>query len=489
MDQFIKRLVAVGLHGHFDLDISFSDGVNIVYGINGAGKTTLLHILTNAVNLDLVRFSAIRFQTIQLEITNGSIIKLEGRQKRNIRRHSQVILSIDDEQIETWPPEITHASHEHESTLESSLQAIRSTKGDHDITIDATYFPAFRTMIEAWSSLNLSELARTGIIPRHRLRSLRHRLARSITHSHRIDAEHDAQTDLARQVFGEFVPPINYPSPREIEEELNRIIQRAVNRVASEDRSLLSNAFNRVFEAISQEFGSDSSDSRAPDVIRTSIGEHLEKLQRTQSEYGLPDSDSAFAALRSQISSYEFLGQDQDETATRILRVYEEALIQRDRILTEAFSTVRDYIDAVNDFLDGKQLVTATQEVDATPRLQIRRQDKTLSPLDTLSSGERQIAGLIYSASHIAEGSVILVDEPELSLHIDWQRKVISAMEHQFPSKQLIICTHSPIIGSAYQDCMIELIPTPTTPPRFSNSGYDDEDGIWLDSEELEDIL
>ena len=163
----------------------------------------------------------------------------------------------------------------------------------------------------------------------------------------------------------------------------------------------------------------------------TASAKQLEQLQSTQKEYGLPDSDSAFAELRSQINSAHLPSQDQNDTTTRILRVYEEALSQRAKTLAAAFGVVRDYIDAVNEFLEGKQLVTATEEIEATPRLQIRNDDEMLSQLDTLSSGERQIAGLIYSASHIAQGNVILVDEPELSLHIDWQRKIIRAMVQQ----------------------------------------------------------
>ena len=154
----------------------------------------------------------------------------------------------------------------------------------------------------------------------------------------------------------------------------------------------------------------------------------------------------------------------------------------------DAFRPVREYIDAVNDFLEGKQLVTAAQDVESTPRLQIRHDDDRLSPLDTLSSGERQIAGLVYSASHVAQGNVILVDEPELSLHIDWQRKIIHGMMQQLPSKQLIVCTHSPIIASDYRENMIELIPMPTDWVDDERITLDMEDEIWPETEGFEDI-
>ena len=193
--------------------------------------------------------------------------------------------------------------------------------------------------------------------------------------------------------------------------------------------------------------------------------------------------------LKSQLRSSGLLDRGHDETTTiRILKVYEEALTQRAKLLMEAFRAVREYIDAVNNFLEGKQLVTATSDVESTPRLQIRHGDNRLSPFDTLSSGERQIAGLVYSASHVAKGNVILVDEPELSLHIDWQRKIIHAMMQQFPSKQLIVCTHSPIIASDYRENMIELVPKPTEWVQDTSTNFAEEEEIWSETEDFEDI-
>ncbi len=489
MNQFIRRIFAVGLHGRFDVDVEFSRGVNIIHGANGTGKTTLLHILTNAANLDIERFTNLSYQSIRLEIADGRVIEFIGQPSGRHGYISDATLLIDDKKIVTWPPEGRERDpelrHRLEREVHQQLMALRNAK---EIAAEATYFPAFRTMIEAWSSLDLSDLARHGLMERRGLPPAV-RMRRPTPPSHgRVSPGH-MPTELAREVFGQFVPSINYPSPREIEQQLDEAIQRAVNRLASEDRSLFSDAFTKVFDAISQAAKSDLHEVRAADSIRASISEQLDELQSTESEYGLPDSNSAFVELKSQLNTTGILDRDRDEATTiRILKVYEEALNQRAKFLTEAFRVVREYIDAVNDFLDGKQLVTATPDVESTPRLQIRHDDDRLSPLDTLSSGERQIAGLIYSASHIAEGNVILVDEPELSLHIDWQRKIINAMMQQFPSKQLIVCTHSPVIASDYMDSMIELIPKPTDWVREQTADVDTGDGIWSEAEEFGDI-
>ena len=485
MIQFIKRFNAVGLHGRFDLDIDFTDGVNIVHGVNGAGKTTLLHVLTNAANLELLRFTYLTFQSIRLEISNDRVIEFVAEPVKSDDHVSNVTLMIDGNEVAAWPPldnDVTQDAQQFFSVEQPHPVAV--AKDANQIDIHATYFPAFRTMIEAWSSIDRSDSVLQHIL------EPRHRGPRRVTTRRRLRPSY-APTELARKVFGNFVPSINYPSPREIERQLDHAIQRAVNRLATEDRSLLSNAFTGVFGAISQESGLDRQDDRTAEAIRANISEQLQQLQSAQSEYGLPVSHSAFDVLESQLASSQLLGGDQDETTIRILRVYEEALNQRAKILTDAFIDVRHYIDSVNNFLDGKQLVTVAQDVEATPRLQISHDDDSLSPLDTLSSGERQIAGLIYAASHVTQSNVILVDEPELSLHIDWQRKIIGAMVQQFPSKQLIVCTHSPVISAKYKDKMIEL--TPQSNAWYPEVDIDDnyDDLIWsdaLDFEDFEDI-
>jgi len=92
-----------------------------------------------------------------------------------------------------------------------------------------------------------------------------------------------------------------------------------------------------------------------------------------------------------------------------------------------------------------------------------------------LSSGERQIVTLIYATTKMSQRDVILIDEPEISLNVDWQRKLLPEMEKQIPSKQLIVCTHSPIISAKYRERMIELKPEITEEPDMVYIKGDEE--------------
>lgn len=75
---------------------------------------------------------------------------------------------------------------------------------------------------------------------------------------------------------------------------------------------------------------------------------------------------------------------------------------------------------------------------------------------DLLSAGEKQVLSfLAYNAFY--EKAPIIIDEPELSLHIDWQRTLLPALLKQGTSNQLIIATHSPFIYANYPEKEIML--------------------------------
>lgn len=72
---------------------------------------------------------------------------------------------------------------------------------------------------------------------------------------------------------------------------------------------------------------------------------------------------------------------------------------------------------------------------------------KTALPFGSLSSGEKQIVSIF--ARLILEGEqsyIILIDEPELSLSIEWQRRFLPDILKTKSCTQLIAITHSPFV-------------------------------------------
>jgi len=70
--------------------------------------------------------------------------------------------------------------------------------------------------------------------------------------------------------------------------------------------------------------------------------------------------------------------------------------------------------------------------------------------INGLSSGEKQLFARALTLRMVrANNSIILVDEPEISLHPRWQQKILRVYERIGKNNQVIIATHSPHILSA----------------------------------------
>ena len=75
-----------------------------------------------------------------------------------------------------------------------------------------------------------------------------------------------------------------------------------------------------------------------------------------------------------------------------------------------------------------------------------------------LSSGEKQLIILLVEALlQNQHPHIFLADEPELSLHIAWQREIIPAVRQINPNAQVIVATHSPEIASKYRDFIFDM--------------------------------
>jgi predicted ATPase len=75
--------------------------------------------------------------------------------------------------------------------------------------------------------------------------------------------------------------------------------------------------------------------------------------------------------------------------------------------------------------------------------------------VDKLSSGEQQCIILIFMISRwLMSGGVVLIDEPDLHMHVSWQRALIRELEKLVQEKkgQIIVTSHSPILWEEYSE-------------------------------------
>ena len=122
------------------------------------------------------------------------------------------------------------------------------------------------------------------------------------------------------------------------------------------------------------------------------------------------------------------------------------------------FSPINRYQELVNGFLRDKNIL-----VGENGHLSVRlagldqKMSKVLS-VDQLSSGEKQILILLTAALIQADSpTVYIADEPELSLHVSWQAKLLPALVELGGQMQVIVATHSPDIAGEFHDNVVKL--------------------------------
>jgi len=72
-----------------------------------------------------------------------------------------------------------------------------------------------------------------------------------------------------------------------------------------------------------------------------------------------------------------------------------------------------------------------------------------------LSAGEKNFPGFVVYA--MSKPDAVFIDEPELGLHADWQRRLIGVLHDISPNTQCFIVTHASPIRAAYPDKQIFL--------------------------------
>ncbi|MFM6156207.1 MAG: AAA family ATPase, partial [Sphaerospermopsis kisseleviana] len=141
------------------------------------------------------------------------------------------------------------------------------------------------------------------------------------------------------------------------------------------------------------------------------------------------------------------------------LTIYHNSLNKLLSEIQNKFDLFFKYLSSVNTFLKDKKIEILNIETPENRQLvRIRFHDNSIiDGLSALSSGECQIITIMYTATYMSQKKVILIDEPEISLHLDWQRKLIKKICQQVSETQVIICTHSPMIAADYNSLLKEL--------------------------------
>ena len=387
----LKKVSIKGLNNKVDCDWDFHDDINIVTGINGCGKTTFLKMIWYAISGNIEHLiSEISFEYFGLETSHFSLY---------LNRKD---LGIEWEYISN---EIRQNgvinSGEHVSLREiNSLQSLIIESNTSSL-----FFPTFRRIEGGYSIINTETVRR---ITRPEQNISPYRVSNPISTAvsrpfSMVDAIGRLQSERSRDY-------INISIKDEFNNLSNRIsigLNRFICSISTYDLvSLLSSRHADIAEQINE----------YSTALNNSLINKIESIKS-----GIEDNKEESLAILSNLQ----------QEAANVNNKRDELLLPF-KILSELVAKVMHYKGVTFDGFTLGELIDAI--------------DSRL-----LSSGEQQMLSfLCYNAFY--ENSIIFIDEPELSLHPDWQRRLFPNLMKQQSSNQFIVATHSPMIYSKYSD-------------------------------------
>jgi energy-coupling factor transporter ATP-binding protein EcfA2 len=437
----LRRLKVDGLHGYLDFDLALFPDLTFLIGINGSGKTSavraMMALLAPAIR-DLARTD---FSQIQLEIDgdDGPITIAANRSEE------AVVLSASHIDAPLTIPIITQSNYESRQAFDERELAFY-----RDQEALASSNPVMMTLVKLPTPmfLDLERRAQVGIDRRAsvaRAVARRHVITPTLLGGTLLESLRDAQ------VLAEDAYRLALAQQRELADQLKQ--------------SLILTHFNIPTGATGFfPFSSPSRDllrqlkrRKAPinDSLRA-IGVQDDALRGTVAPFFDAAIESAEALQGRELTdiisenspdldkvSRWFAFQPQLERIEAVNAHVEKY----NKAVNEINKPIQNYLTLVNQFLkdSGKSLGFS-----ATADLQVLIEGKKRGrPITALSSGERQLVVILTHLSFneaARQANVLIIDEPELSLHLRWQEQFVTALQGASAGLQLILATHSPSI-------------------------------------------
>lgn len=416
---YIKHLNVNGLWGReVSFDIPFDSSVNILIGPNASGKTTILKLLNYTISARYIDISDIDFENIKVTLSSeSSEIDVSVKSSED---HLRYFLDDNEYNVDLTPkgeiPQKRALGHirSESSKLTSLLLSLTS----------AVWLPVNRRL--PISSAHESEYANRSVRRRREregrgLESVDLKLKSLLSDlkDYRLNLEQEI-SERYKQFERNVLQSILYDEDSDTYSEIK------APRITDDDKRQLLKAFEAA--------------DLLNDKMRSKIDAHFREARKAMESIG--DKDQTYTP--------ETLYMFPLIERTKRLTNYAQDL-ERDR--RKIFEPILRYQKKVNSFLENK---TIKVEDDGVLRV-YAEEDEKIEPLD-LSSGEKQIIILLTQALLYENKNVIyFIDEPELSLHVKWQEKLLPSLNDLGGSIQIIAATHSPDIAGPFRDKVINL--------------------------------
>jgi energy-coupling factor transporter ATP-binding protein EcfA2 len=228
---------------------------------------------------------------------------------------------------------------------------------------------------------------------------------------------------------------------------LNRTLQMNAAANASTG-NIYSSIAKRLFERKAKNQGASPSEiSKLIDRIRSAQA-YIKRF----GDYTLLKGDQLGTLGR-------YLSESSGDTQSQLYDLVEPYVISIERQISQSrpiANQIHAFETAVNSFLKRKSFSFRVSQP-----FSISDSDEPDLPIGSLSSGERHLLYMLtLSMLSRNDQAIVLIDEPELSLNYQWQRRLVETMLGlSSDTSQFIMATHAFEIISNYRDSVIDLEP------------------------------
>lgn len=408
--EIIKRLDVKGLYGFYDYSIDCATGehVKILTGPNGYGKTTLLQMIHHLLGADFWYFYTIPFLSFELELANGRrfvLKKLKEAEKSEVDQASmsnplQVTYFEGEKQIEQY--QIVH------NYIDYLKLKVNWDQLQNQLFVSGMSWEDFlKQYYHANEDQYLQQKGPNTL------------MALQVGH---------ASLSIARLTQGhvDTLMPNGMPFKRYVAStvEVN-------NHLRNEDFRAAIDSYNEVSQKLDASYIKRLMDMKPepPQDAQSQKNRLKELRERTlgMAKYGLTKTDEMIDSIPEQYS----------DTVELYIRDTQKKL--------DALQPFYEKLRLFDELINSRAL--AHKKMILSPNGIVLKDENNVDvPLNGLSSGEQHLLILFYHLIFQAKpGSVIFIDEPEMSMHPAWLERMLSDFKivAQMNEFQIIFATHS----------------------------------------------
>jgi len=423
----------------YTIPLNLKSHVTAIIAPNGAGKTLCLRMISALFEKKWGVFTANAFTTAVYKFSDGSSVIVEQTatdllgEDASVRRPLRItIYGSSGNRITEWVPPL-HDPRRTSTTMERHLPFLTRVGPD------------------TWRNDHTGETVNTQEV----IETYGHMIPEAVRERFFGKAP-DELTAITNQIDCHLIETQRLLILRE---DLNDPYRRssrppstlAIARKAQALKSIISNEIN-VYATLSQ-----SLDRSFPKRVIT----HPTMLPSEDLKARLQDLDisrrelMAAGILDTEADDPVGLPEGPLETAiARVLSVY----VDDTRTKLSSLQRLLEKIKLFKELID-ERFVTKDVHITRQNGIEVAYNGRNV-PLEGLSSGEQHQLVLFFELLfEIKHNSLILIDEPELSLHVAWQKKFIGDLLKIISLNEfdVILATHSPQLIGRWNDLVIEL--------------------------------